>query len=134
MKILFFILFNFPIILLSQNCENKIIYSNKGNVEKRLSLINGKLDGTSLTYYESGNIKEVQFYKQNIKQGEWVIFDDKKNKIMSIHYLNNMKNGECLVWDSNGIVRVKMNYKNNKKIGTWIMRDETGYIIKVKDY
>jgi antitoxin component YwqK of YwqJK toxin-antitoxin module len=49
-------------------------------------------------------------------------------------YKNNLKHGNWKVWDDTGILRYDLNYANGEKIGTWKMYDEKGTLTESKKY
>jgi antitoxin component YwqK of YwqJK toxin-antitoxin module len=49
-------------------------------------------------------------------------------------YKNDLKDSTWHIWDDNGRLRYEMHYSEGRKIGKWVMWDENGQITQVKDY
>ena len=58
----------------------------------------------------TGTIIAEARYKDDKKDGTWMVYDDKGNKLF------------------------QMEYKDGEKVGTWTQWDETGAVIKTTDY
>lgn len=110
------------LFLILSSCKNKKVeYFSNGNIHKEYYLKNDALVGDYLTYYNNGNIKSVDLYKNNIKVDSTVFYDSLINKKISkiiywkntdldSFYVKNFQNGKI---SSEGIISDSM------KLGTW---------------
>lgn len=75
---------------------------------------NGLREGRWITYYQSGSIKEVINYKQNLMHGEYRSFDYKGNLEILGNFVNNKKEGTWITKEG----RVIYQFKNDKIVST----------------
>jgi antitoxin component YwqK of YwqJK toxin-antitoxin module len=125
-KILLIVFFAIILSIYScNNHDQKYEYFDyKGNriseIEFRLRGENGIVK----VYYMGENgvkfISEVEF-KNTKANGKWILWNDSEGyKSKEGVYKNGLKHGKEIWWDENGHKLAEINYKNDKIDGTWI--------------
>ena len=117
-------------------------------IQRQISYIDGKANGVSKTFSQSGNLESEKEFKLGIEDGFDRRYDSETNEIsMDTNYkegkqhgkwtehisgntgesirISNFDNGIAVgeyseIYVNSGIVRQKGNYKNGKKDGVWI--------------
>lgn len=85
------------------------------------------------TYHENGIKKELRLFKDEVKVGTWITWDENENITAKASFKNGLKDGKWCVWN-NGVKLYQMFYKNGEKIGTWTIWDKNGIIIEQKKF
>ena len=68
-------------------CMNLLSFSQKKDI---ISYENGKLNGKYVEYYENGNKKVEGVFKNNLRIGNWKVWDEKGKLIMEREYYNSV--------------------------------------------
>ena len=118
--LLIFIMLFFTNLMFSQTIINK--YSKSGGhllSDDKISFnkkINGKKEGWWKTWYFIGKVKSVSYYKNDVKNGEEIIFYFKGShlKIMGT-YIDGKRNGTFLFLDNHGLFDYYL-YENDSLI------------------
>jgi antitoxin component YwqK of YwqJK toxin-antitoxin module len=66
-------------------------YYTDGTLRFKGSYVQGNPEGEHLYYYESGKIKEEQFYKTGIRQKTWKKFDEEGMPVLTITYKDDVE-------------------------------------------
>jgi len=103
-------------------------------IHSEVSLLEGKLDGITRIYFESGQLQEIRSFKKSMMHGKWENWNRQNIKIAEANYTDNKKDGKWFVWDDSGTLRYDMTYVAGKKAGAWYMYDETGKLVSQKVY
>ena len=122
-------------------CKKGKVYSgpitlsnSKGILLSTLNVIDGKLHGDAVYFYESGQIKETGSFVEGQRNGVWDRFDENGCKTGEGQYFNGQKHGKWCIWDENGNKRFDMTYLNGEKCSTWYNWDEKGTLIASTNY
>ncbi|NOZ36423.1 MAG: hypothetical protein GXO80_14140 [Chlorobi bacterium] len=75
-------------------------------------------NGKFVYFFNSGKIKSIENYSNNLKNGKWVQYYENGNKDFEIIYENDKKDGEWLWYFENGQLSAKENYINDKRVDT----------------
>ena len=118
----------------------------------------GIYDGTFRQYYESGQLAQKGYYKNDLGQGEYIWYyeegsikqkafykDDKIEGIVTsfypggkiaqtVNYINGKREGELIEYYENGQIKEKRFYVNDKEEGKSLFYDEKGKLIKTEVY
>ena len=95
---------------------------------------NGKLNGTSKSYFLSGELLEEMIYKDNKQEGMSKKYY-KSGKLLAERYFeSNELEGVTRMYTENGTVLAELNYKNGKLDGESKMYYENGKLKTVQDY
>ncbi len=105
---------------------------NKPKIE--MLLLQGKLNGITKTFFESGKINEIRSYSEGKTNGKWETFNEQGVKTAEANFQMGEKHGKWFIWDDNGTLRYDMNYTNGKRNGVWIIYNEKGEKISEKNY
>lgn len=98
--------------------EFRCRYMN-GNLLKRGNcLSNGKLDGKYETWYESGKIKEQEFYQNGKLNGERKFWHESGGLWEQAFYQDGKQIGEYKTWNNNGMLTTKNFYRDDNVIIT----------------
>lgn len=57
-----------------------------------------------MRYSANGNLAAQASYKNDKKDGQWVVYGDKGNKLFQMEYKDGEKAGTWYQWDENGTV------------------------------
>ncbi len=122
-------------------CKKGKIYSgaitltnSKGIKQSVLSVVDGKLQGNAIYFYESGEIMETGSFVDGERNGIWSRLDENGCKIGEGQYFNGSKHGTWTIWDENGNKRFEMTYVHGEKSSTWYNWDESGSVIAAVNY
>jgi TonB family protein len=92
------------IIFLNTNksyCQNDTVYSENGLILEYGSTYEDKKNGEWRTFYESGEIESIQFFKYGNKHGKWIWYHENGIICAKEKYKNNyFKKGKF--WDKEG--------------------------------
>ena len=127
--LLFFIATSF---VLSQNLISSVDekYEN-GNI-KEISYHKKRLKKIELvekeTYYENGQIRSEENYKDGAEHGKWANYHENGQKDWEKNYKDGKKNGKYIEYFENGQKKREGNFKNGKQGGRWIRYYENGQI------
>lgn len=106
----------------------------KDGMKMEFNILNGIINGPVTYYFISGKVMETGFYKNNLKDNNWIRYNENGTILANAFYSLGKKNGIWLVFDDNGNKRFEMNYQMGEKIGVWTSWDENGKVIALKDY
>lgn len=122
-------------------CKKGKVYSgaitltnNNGQKQSLLNVVEGKLQGDAVYYYESGKIMETGSFIAGMRNGIWARLDENGCKIGEGQYFNGQKHGKWVIWDENGNKRFELTYVHGEKSSTWYNWDENGTVIASADY
>jgi len=135
-----------------------VYYSQKGKVISKGKLINRKREGKWEYYHNrSGNVMTIENYKNDVLEGQRVIYYENKQISETAEYQQGKKEGKQLVYSVKGVLIKEFTYKNdmlegvnkffngrgqltiegkfekNKKIGIWKYYAQ-GKLVKQKQY
>ncbi len=66
-------------------------YYLNGKIKFRGSYIQGNPEGQHLYYYESGRLREEQFYRSGYRQKTWKKYDEEGNTILTVSYRDDVE-------------------------------------------
>lgn len=104
---------------------NKVYYEN-GNIHKKITFNNGKINGSVLDYYTNGDKKFSGYMEMNQKTGKWVSWFKNGQKSKEGVYENNLENGVFKWWKEDGTLIKKGKYINGLEDGIWVWYFENG--------
>ncbi|MDP2388361.1 MAG: hypothetical protein Q8M29_18450 [Bacteroidota bacterium] len=108
--------------------------NSKGIKQSILSVVDGKLQGNAVYFYESGQIMETGSFVEGQRNGKWDRLDENGCKIGEGEYFNGQKHGKWTIWDENGNKRFELSYVHGEKSSTWYNWDENGTVIASANY
>ncbi len=101
------------------------------NVEQHL---NGKKQGKQTEYFKNGNVSKTGMHIQGQANGVWMYYYDDGHLACEKTFVNGVESGVYTSYHKNG-KRHKTGMKQQfKKTGTWITYDNKGTIIKTETY
>jgi antitoxin component YwqK of YwqJK toxin-antitoxin module len=80
-------------------------------------------------FYESGKIKLKGFYKNNLKNGQWLYYHENGNISDECWFYKGQLHGRSSSSYANGKLRSSGYYHNGERIREWIFFDEEGRLI-----
>jgi uncharacterized protein len=110
-------------------------YSGVDTVLKEVGFYKNNLKtGIWKTYHETGPLSGIGEYIFGKKQGEWKTFYgyDKLNEV--VYFDDGIENGRFKSYYMNGKLKSKGYYTNSKKTGTWKAYNEKGKLIETIKY
>jgi antitoxin component YwqK of YwqJK toxin-antitoxin module len=111
-----------------------IEYYPSGGKRIEMNLLNGQKHGKISIYFENQDIQEIRSFNQDLMDGTWLTFNDKRIKIGEANYKNGVKHGKWYIWDEKGVLRYEMEYNNGQKTGKWVIYNEEGKMLSEKTY
>jgi antitoxin component YwqK of YwqJK toxin-antitoxin module len=102
-------------------------YHPGGNKFCECIYVNGVIHG-QFKHYENGKLRATCDYKNGIKNGVHMIYDNNNNMVSFTTYKHNMKDGLYQKSYSNGIIEYVGEYKNDLRYGQWVRFYENGTI------
>lgn len=103
-------------------------YFEVGPVRSNTSYFNGKREGKSVVYYESGQLKELRFYSDNKKVGHHKGWWPNGNPKFDYVFSNGLLEGTAKEWYEKGDVYRVFNYSKGKESGSQKMWEPDGSI------
>ncbi|MCP4706676.1 MAG: hypothetical protein GY865_18915 [candidate division Zixibacteria bacterium] len=82
-------------------------------------------DGQYSSFYENGQLQEQGNYIRNIKNGVWIKWDAKGNRIEELNYFNGKKTGTYIKRHPECTINIYGYYKDDYKNGYWIFQQHT---------
>lgn len=87
------------------------------SVESIEGILNGMMQGRSVSYFEDGQLKDVRMYKENKSFGKsYGFWEDGKMKF-EYYYLDDKRHGSNKQWYKSGLPYAFMNFKDDKEDG-----------------
>lgn len=78
------------------------------------------------TFYESGQLRLIGFYKNHQKTGKWMYFFENGNKMAETHFKENLMDGSSRRWHLNGELHSSRFYQKDVRKGVWYFYDNKG--------
>jgi hypothetical protein len=94
--------------------------------------INGKREGPSSRWYQSGNVYSVGDWRAGLKQGDWTFFQDDGSVSQKGAFAQGMREGEWESFYPNGTLRWRGSYEHDRQVGTWAFVKSTGEVDTVQ--
>jgi antitoxin component YwqK of YwqJK toxin-antitoxin module len=101
--------------LFAQNENNLVKLEKNGDLEK------------VVIFYESGELHQVGFIKNDKLHGEWKSFDKNGNPLAEANYKKGMKIGKWTFW-KNG-EKIEVNFNNIKTPELKVLNDEVSELV-----
>ncbi|MFT6210102.1 MAG: antitoxin component YwqK of YwqJK toxin-antitoxin module [Bacteroidia bacterium] len=104
-------------VLVSTSCfaQNTVKTNYENGSVKSEHLEKGKLVAVT-NYYESGEVKETGFFRNDVPEGRWETFSKDGSKTAELSYANGNRHGEFRVWDEFSSAYIEMKYANGEVI------------------
>ena len=96
--------------------------------------INGKKDGVSYEYYESGKIAEEIHWKSGIKHGKWIRYYENQKPVVSSTYINDKLHGVYKAFYYDGNLKANGIYREDNRHGKWHYYKKNGEIVLTINY
>ena len=109
-------------------------YYESGQLEQKGYYKDDLGQGEYIWYYEEGSIKQKAFYKDDKIEGTLFIFFPGGKIAQTNNYVNGKKEGELIEYYENGKIKEKRFYVNDKEEGKSLFYDEKGKLIKTEVY
>jgi antitoxin component YwqK of YwqJK toxin-antitoxin module len=93
-----------------------VSYFDNGQVEVKCNYVNSKLNGEFLEYYSDGKIHIKCNYVKNKKHGEFVLYHDNGQVYEKSNFFNDKYHGEHVCYYKNGEIRWNIRYIHNKEV------------------
>ena len=108
-------------------------FDSYGNIENEYTLKDGKINGTTKSYYSNGQLKVISNFINGTKQGASKEYDDEGNLTAEYIYLNGEVNGSYKIYE-NGKPKLSASLVNGKKQGASKEYDENGILTGEYNY
>lgn len=108
------------------NCHNtptcdsnntSCFYYENGNIESKVNSLSGLREGISYYYYEDGDLKSIQRFKNDKLHGEILYFYPNGKIETKTHFESGLETGKAYYFYESGILEAQRSWENNKKIG-----------------
>lgn len=111
--------------------KTRLFHDDGVTVKAIFSLLNGELDGVRIDYHPSGIKKSIYNYKNGIKHGECMEYDENGNIIFIGRYLDGKKDDRWLIFEEDNSKACEMEYYMGNLAFTKTY-DENGNIERTK--
>jgi hypothetical protein len=111
-----------------------IEYFPSGSVQIEMNVLNGEKQGNTTLYFENGQKRELRSFKANKMDGTWITWNESGVRIAEATYRDGIKHGKWGIWDENGTHRYEMFYTNGEKSGLWTIWDQDGNVQDQKQF
>ncbi len=103
----------------NQKKEGNWVYfsGNRKIAEEQFKL--GLKNGTSLNYYDTGEMMEKTDWVNGLQHGDYQIYFKSGKPYLQCKMTYDQRNGLCLIYEKNGKLELEANYKNNLRHGEW---------------
>lgn len=108
-----------------QKSGSWIYYKNDIKIKEE-EYKNGKLTGSQITYFESGEVYDLKKFENGIQIGIWAKFHPNGKPHMKAFMVNGVMEGSIIRYYSSGLTEVKGHYKSDLKEGIWTFYGEEG--------
>lgn len=113
----------------------KVFNPKTGNLLKSDTILNFKKRvGSSISYFPSGKIKEIEHRDTSGEVDGYRGFYESGVKRVSIHYKNGKRNGILTEYNPNGTVKETGPYVNDMREGQFKFYDVRGQLLAVKRF
>ncbi len=104
-------------VLAGSTCmaQNKVKTTYDNGSVKSEYVMKGELVAVT-NYYETGEVKETGFFKNDAPEGKWETYAKDGSKTAELNYTNGKRNGEFRVWDEFSNAYIEMKYANGEVI------------------
>ena len=117
--------------ILSTKTNKKLMRFSNGTIYMELEFKDGEkdiLDGEFKEYYESGKLKTVGVYKDNLWHGRIKDYNENGILIADVMMKNGVENGEDISYNANGSIKQKSTKLDGKMNGLVTAYDEDGVL------
>ena len=94
----------------------------------------GKLNGTTKTYYYEGSLYEVKSWNKDVLDGDWKQFFMDGTLKMQSAYSQGKRDGKQIYYHPNGKVYYNGKYTDDLKVGNWEYFNEEGVMDTIINY
>lgn len=109
-------------------------YNEDGLLVRKLQLLNGQFNGENTVFFADGSVKEIQSYRAGLMDGTWITYNQSGIKTAEASYQQGKKHGPWFIWNDEGILMFEMYYDNGNRSGTWVKYAENGEVIDSMKY
>ena len=68
--------------------HGKRVTFKQGSPVEEMTYKHGKLDGVFRGFFPTGRLQRLGYYKAGLQDGEYLVYDENKNIVLSTHYSN----------------------------------------------
>ena len=86
------------------------------------------------TFFENGNTKEKEEYKDGKPEGKWTAWYSNGKKYYEVKHKDGKNEGKWITWWYNGNIHEEGEYKNGKKEGKWVGWYENGNRMNEREF
>ena len=98
------------------NRDSMLTWHENGQLESKVYLTDGKMDGEGKSWYKDGELASVSNYKDDEWHGTFKKWDEKGNLIEEKTYVMGMPEGVHKYWDENGNLIEERAFQDGKPI------------------
>jgi antitoxin component YwqK of YwqJK toxin-antitoxin module len=109
-------------------------YNEDGKLGLESEMSGGKKDGEEKAYHDSGNLKSIFEYQNDVIHGKSKNWYDNGELEMEGNFKNGKKDGKCIFYFENGNKKWEGNYKDDIVYGQLIQYKEDGKIRSKENY
>lgn len=104
--------------------SGEVTGSDQGSVK------NGKKDGTWISYYWDGQLRNKINWKNGVRDGAWVVYHENGQLRTKGNYKNHKTEGAWVYYHENGQLSQKGISKNDEMEGPWVAYQKDGTVWK----
>lgn len=94
----------------------------------------GKPHGKWLTFYENGNLKSIENWKNGILNGKHILYDHEETKLSETYYEQGDEDGKYILFHDNGKPYIVGEFKKGAASGVWNYYNEDGKLTGQNDF
>lgn len=91
-------------------------YFSNGNIKSIRNFANDHQEGRSIYFYNTGTLKEVQYYSEGLQIDADSIWDENGKLTTVMHFQNGLKHGKLLKFDSLGQIKFSAAYERDSLV------------------
>lgn len=76
---------------MNNQLHGKRVTFKQGSPVEEMSYKNGKLDGVFRGFFPTGRLQRIGYYKDGLQTGEYIVYDENKNIVLSTRYTNGIQ-------------------------------------------
>ncbi|MGL4253899.1 MAG: toxin-antitoxin system YwqK family antitoxin [Fusobacteriaceae bacterium] len=94
----------------------------------------GKPHGKWLNFYENGNLKSIESWKDGILNGKHILYNQDEIKLSEIYYRDGNEDGKYILFHDNGIPYIVGEFIDGEASGIWYYYNESGKLTGSNDF
>lgn len=95
---------------------------------------NGVPNGKWLTFYQNGNLKSIENWRDGKLNGKYIIYLKNGTKSLETFFTEGKDDGNYYIYNENGTIKIEGCFIKGKPAGHWKYFDRNGKLLKTATY